>query len=180
VLASPIDPFDPMDKAFQAVGASVPAGFRTPTAGWVLVRNYPLSGNCSPTSGAHPTTTTTWSHQSAPRRSPTHTAPDAVATPPPRSRPPPPPSAGTAVARAAFDRDDELPAGQHGFDSGAWAWSGCDPVRPGVADAVAECARAGIHTVAIAGDYPGTALAIARDTACTTPRASSPAPTSTP
>jgi Ca2+-transporting ATPase len=38
-----------------------------------------------------------------------------------------------------------------------------DPVRPGVADAVAECTRAGIRTVMITGDYPGTAMAIARE-----------------
>ena len=39
-----------------------------------------------------------------------------------------------------------------------------DPVRPGVPEAVAECARAGIRTVMITGDFPGTALAIARAT----------------
>ncbi len=38
-----------------------------------------------------------------------------------------------------------------------------DPVGPGVPEAVAECARAGVRTVMITGDYPGTALAIARD-----------------
>jgi Ca2+-transporting ATPase len=38
-----------------------------------------------------------------------------------------------------------------------------DPVRPGVADAVAECARAGVRTVMITGDHPGTALAIGRE-----------------
>lgn len=37
-----------------------------------------------------------------------------------------------------------------------------DPVRPGVPAAVAECAVAGVRTVMITGDYPGTALAIAR------------------
>ena len=38
-----------------------------------------------------------------------------------------------------------------------------DPVRPGVPDAVQTCARAGIRTVMITGDYPGTAMAIARE-----------------
>lgn len=37
-----------------------------------------------------------------------------------------------------------------------------DPVREGVPDAVAECSRAGVRTVMITGDYPGTALATAR------------------
>lgn len=38
-----------------------------------------------------------------------------------------------------------------------------DPIRPGVQAAVAECATAGVRTVMITGDYPGTALAIARE-----------------
>ncbi|MFM8943689.1 MAG: HAD-IC family P-type ATPase [Actinomycetota bacterium] len=37
-----------------------------------------------------------------------------------------------------------------------------DPVRPGVPESVAECTRAGIRTVMITGDFPGTALAIGR------------------
>ena len=38
-----------------------------------------------------------------------------------------------------------------------------DPVRPGVVEAVAECGRAGVRTVMITGDHPGTALAIGRE-----------------
>ena len=38
-----------------------------------------------------------------------------------------------------------------------------DPVRPGVPDAVAECARAGVRTVMITGDHPATARSIARE-----------------
>jgi Ca2+-transporting ATPase len=37
-----------------------------------------------------------------------------------------------------------------------------DPVRPTVPAAIAECYRAGIRTVMITGDHPGTAVAIAR------------------
>ena len=37
-----------------------------------------------------------------------------------------------------------------------------DPVRPGVPQALRECYAAGIRTVMITGDYPGTAVAIAR------------------
>ena len=37
-----------------------------------------------------------------------------------------------------------------------------DPLRPSVPDAVALCRRAGIRVVMITGDYPGTALEIAR------------------
>ena len=38
-----------------------------------------------------------------------------------------------------------------------------DPIRPGVPEAVAECARAGVRTVMITGDHPGTATAIGRE-----------------
>jgi len=37
-----------------------------------------------------------------------------------------------------------------------------DPLRTGVADAVAECRRAGVRVMLITGDHPSTALAIAR------------------
>lgn len=38
-----------------------------------------------------------------------------------------------------------------------------DPLRPGVREAVASCARAGVHVSMVTGDHPTTALAIARD-----------------
>lgn len=38
-----------------------------------------------------------------------------------------------------------------------------DPIRAGVVDAVALCRKAGIHVMMITGDYPATAVSIARD-----------------
>jgi P-type Ca2+ transporter type 2C len=43
VLASPIDPFDPMDKAFKAIGEKYLAGTGHLHNGWALLREYPLS-----------------------------------------------------------------------------------------------------------------------------------------
>ena len=40
-----------------------------------------------------------------------------------------------------------------------------DPVRQGVATAVAACRRAGIRTLMVTGDHPGTATAVAREMA---------------
>jgi Ca2+-transporting ATPase len=56
-----------------------------------------------------------------------------------------------------------LPADQHDFSLeflGLVALA--DPVRPTVPRAIRECAAAGIHVVMMTGDYPETALAIAR------------------
>ncbi len=38
-----------------------------------------------------------------------------------------------------------------------------DPIRAGVAEAVAACAEAGIHTILVTGDHPLTARAVARE-----------------
>ena len=48
---------------------------------------------------------------------------------------------------------------EHGFDL-AGLIGLADPVRPGVAEAVAQCRAAGIRVVMITGDYAGTAQAI--------------------
>src|SRR6185503_4433077 len=66
------------------------------------------------------------------------------------------------VARARFT-EHELPPQQHDFNFefvGLVAFE--DPIRPTVPDALRECTAAGIRTVMITGDYPGTARAVAR------------------
>ena len=58
----------------------------------------------------------------------------------------------------------DLPASQGELHIALLGFAGLqDPVREGVPEAVQECARAGVRTVMITGDYPGTALAIARE-----------------
>jgi Ca2+-transporting ATPase len=55
-----------------------------------------------------------------------------------------------------------LPDGQHDFPFELVGLLGlADPIRPTVPAAVAECYRAGIRTVMITGDYPGTARSVA-------------------
>lgn len=68
-----------------------------------------------------------------------------------------------AVARATHDGPG-LPASQEEFAFSLLGLVGlADPLRPGVAAAVAECRTAGIRVVMITGDYPATAAAIARE-----------------
>lgn len=67
------------------------------------------------------------------------------------------------VAKASFHQSSVLPSEQHDF---AFEFIGliglADPVRPMVAAAVQECYTAGIRVAMITGDYPGTAMNIAR------------------
>ena len=170
VLASPVDPFDPMDKAFKAVGARYLNGSGHLHADWELVREYPLSEGLLALS--HVWRAPDGSHYVVAAKG----APEAIATlcrldPDQRAVLMAEVEVATAsgqrvlaVARATFDRAGRLPAQQADFDFEYLGLVGLhDPLRPGAADAVAACARAGVRTVMITGDYPGTALAIARE-----------------
>jgi P-type Ca2+ transporter type 2C len=170
VLASPLDPFDPMDRAFREQGERALAGTEHVHRGWELVREYPLSEELLALSHV-------W-------RSPDSSryviaakgAPEAIAelchlAPAERADLKRQVEAATsggervlAVARADLSERDALPAGQHDFEFELLGLAGLrDPVRPGVAGAVAECRHAGVRVVMITGDYPGTALAVARE-----------------
>jgi P-type Ca2+ transporter type 2C len=66
------------------------------------------------------------------------------------------------VARASF-RPVALPGEQHDFVFDFLGLVGLeDPVRPTAVEAMKECASAGIRVVMVTGDYPGTALNVAR------------------
>ncbi|HTY35088.1 cation-translocating P-type ATPase [Mycobacterium sp.] len=170
VLASPVDPFDPMDKAFKELGEKYLSGTEHLHGDWQLVREYPLSEKLLALShvwrsgdgdryiiaakGA-PEAIADLCHFNAGRLA-VMTAQVENAT-----------DSGLrvlAVAGARFNADDQLPAQQHDFDFHYLGLAGLvDPVRPGVADAVAVCGGAGIRTIMITGDYPGTALEVARE-----------------
>ena len=170
VLASPIDPFDPMDRAFRVLGDRYLAQTEHLHADWSLVREYALSESLlalshvwrSPDSSRYVVAA-----KGAPEAigDLCHLGPEAMTGLTDAVE------MATAngqrvlgVARAYFARSESLPTEQHDFDFEFLGLAGLhDPVRPGVADAVAECARAGVRTVMITGDYPGTALAIARE-----------------
>jgi Ca2+-transporting ATPase len=159
-LASELTPFDPMEKAILAAR---PEWSRT-RGRWQLVREYPLT----PALLAH---THVW-------RTPDRYvisckgAPEAVAG-----------LCGLpAEARQAVLEEvhalagsalrvigvagieviaQDLPESQQDF---AFRWLGligfADPVRAGVADAIAEAAAAGVRTIMLTGDFPETARAI--------------------
>jgi Ca2+-transporting ATPase len=169
MLASQRDPFDPMDKAIKAATTQLLTGTEHVHLDWTLVDEYPLSPALLAISRV-------W-------RSPDRGhyviaakgAPEAIF-----DLCHLPAEATAALARIASDmaaqglrvlgvakatfRQGELPSLQHDF---AFEFVGCiglaDPVRDTVPGAVAEAHAAGIRVVMITGDYPATAMSIARE-----------------
>jgi len=157
-LACELDAFDPMDHAIVAAAGAQAARLRRD---WRLERDYPLTGSFLAVCHA-------WRSPQGARRVALKGAPETVLAL--CARPELLPQVREAarrglrllgVAEAAWDRpplDD--PAGY------PFRWVGfvalADPLRASVPEAVEQCRRAGIRVVMITGDFPGTALEIAR------------------
>jgi len=174
VLASAPEPFDPMEKAFHALarelsGAGEPARVGAPR----LVKSYELRPECL-------AMTQVW--QADERKDAlivaTKGAPEAVAELcrlSPEERADMEASidamAGEGlrvlgIARAEYraaEPDGALPETPAEYRFTFLGLVGfADPLRPTVPAAVAQCRTAGVRVVMITGDYPATALAIAR------------------
>jgi P-type Ca2+ transporter type 2C len=170
VLASPIDPFDPMDTAFKELGDRFLAQTEHLHPGWSLVREYALSENLlalshvwrSPGGGDYviaakgaPEAIADLCHLSAAECARLDSDVSAMADEGLRV---------LGVARAVFGHSDRLPEAQHDFVFELIGLVGLqDPIREDVPEAVASARAAGMRVVMITGDYPGTALAIAKD-----------------
>ncbi len=168
ILASQIDPFDPMEKALKELGETALAGTEHLHRDWTLVQEYPLSRRLLAMSrvwkspdgrdyviaakGA-PEAIADLCHMDAKETRRLETQVASLADEGLRV---------LGVAKSHFSLTD-LPGEQHDFRFGFVGLLGLeDPVRPGVARAIAECYGAGIRVAMITGDYPGTALHIAR------------------
>jgi P-type Ca2+ transporter type 2C len=169
ILASQIDPFDPMEKAIKALGDRKLLGAEHLHQDWELLKEFPLSKELLAMSRAF------GQPKSAERVIAAKGAPEAIfelchlpenevaeltaeikviA------------AAGLRVIGVARStvRAAALPEEQHDFDFELCGLIGlADPIRPEAAQAVAECRAAGIHVVMITGDYPETAVSIARE-----------------
>ena len=176
VLASPIDPFDPMDTAFKELGTRYLADTEHLHVDWTLVREYPLSEHLLALSHV-------WSSPDgsefviAAKGAPEaiadlcHLTPEqcntldrGVAEIAERGR------RVLGVARARFRVSERLPAEQHDFDFEFVGLVGlADPVREGVPAALRDAYAAGIRVIMITGDYPGTATSVAREIGLTPP-----------
>lgn len=168
ILASEIEPFDPMEKAFHQLGNHYLAQTEHIHKDWELVHEYSLSPELLALSHV-------WK---SPRRE-EHVvgakgAPEAVArlcrfTEEQKAK------LDEHVIRMADEGLRVLGVARANFKGTKWpetqlefkfSFVGLvglhDPVRPTVPAAIKECYEAGIRVVMITGDYPGTARAIAR------------------
>jgi P-type Ca2+ transporter type 2C len=168
ILASRKDPFDPMEKALQKLGTDRLGGSEHLHSDWELLREYPLSGELLAMSCV-------WrSPQGKQYVVASKGAPEAIADLCHFNRSQIDVMAQQVEAMAqkglrvlgvarAYFQPVALPEIQHDFDFEFLGLIGlADPLRPSVPEAVAECRSAGIRVVMISGDYPATALQIAR------------------
>ena len=183
MLATPADPFDPMEKAIQAFGRGRLAGTGHVHDGGEPEVEYPLSSEILAMTrvypagepGAHrlatkgaPEAVADLCHLDAVRRDAIRAQVDAMA------------ERGLRVLGVACGRW-QGEAGRAGGEAGAAAGAGrwpatqhdfefeflglvglADPPRPEVPAALRECRRAGVRVVMMTGDHPTTARAIAR------------------
>jgi len=168
ILASQMDPFDPMEKAFKKLGSDYLAKTEHVHRDWELVKEYPLSKRLlamsrvwrSPSGKEYviaakgaPEAIEELCHLGPDRQEEISRAIRSMAQDGLRV---------LGVAAATFQKTD-LPDGQHDFEFKFLGLIGMeDPVRLGVSKAIEECYSAGIRVVMITGDYPGTAQAIAK------------------
>ena len=167
ILASVVDPFDPMEQAFHALGQRFLAGTEHLHRDWRLLQAYALSPAlramshvwASSQGGVHtvaakgaPEAVMDLCHLPEAQRAGIKREVDAMAALGLRV---------LAVAQGSF-QGENWPAVEHDFDFTFVGLLGlADPVRPQVPAAVAECRQAGIRVIMITGDYPATAQAIA-------------------
>lgn len=167
ILSSQIKPNDPMEKAICDMGERFLQNTEHLHHDWSMVREYPLSKDMLAmsrvfvernsnerviaTKGAPESIfdlchlDNTAEYESAIRKM----ASDGLRV--------------LGVAKATLNRE-VLPGNQHDFDFEFVGLIGLsDPIRPEVKSAIEECYRAGIRVVMITGDYPATALNIARE-----------------
>ena len=167
ILASQVNPFDPMEKAITRLGDQYLKGTAHLDPDWEMVREYPLSKELLAMSRVfddRKTNTRIVAAKGAPEaifdlchltvgmREEFSVAIEEMA------------GKGLRVLGVARTQlaPGELHENQHDFSFEFLGLIGLsDPIRPEVKDAVAECYRAGIRVIMITGDYPVTAMNIA-------------------
>jgi len=168
ILASQVNPFDPMEKAIINIGYQFLQNSEHVHADWVMEKEYPLSKDLLAMSRVFSNTGTKEQviavkgapeaifdlcHLNSESISHYEKAVAEMASEGLRV---------LGVARASLI-SGELPLIQHDFDLEFVGLIGLsDPIRKNVPDAVKECYNAGIRVIMITGDYPVTAVNIGK------------------
>ncbi|MFT4627522.1 MAG: Ca2+-transporting ATPase [Myxococcota bacterium] len=169
LLASPAEPTEPMELAIHALANATLQHTEHLHPGWSLRREYPLSPELLAMTRAweqgdgalvrqvaakgSPEAIFDLCHLDAARLAPLAAVVEGLA------------EQGLRVLGVAHadHHGEDLPAEQHDF---AFRFDGLvafeDPLRPEVPAAIADCHAAGVRILMITGDYPTTALSIAR------------------
>jgi Ca2+-transporting ATPase len=169
ILASQVNPFDPMEKAIINIGDQFLQNSEHIHADWVMEKEYPLSKDLLAMSRVFSNTGTKEQviavkgapeaifdlcHLNSETISGYEKAVAVMASEGLRV---------LGVARASLI-SRELPSLQHDFDLEFVGLIGLsDPIRKSVPDAVKECYKAGIRVIMITGDYPVTAINIGKE-----------------
>ncbi len=168
VLASEREAFDPMERALQVLAQAHLAGTEHLHGEWLLAHEYGLAPDMLAMShvwGPGTDGRYTIAAKGAPEAIADLCHLDAGALAQVRQRSEQLAAQGMrvlGVAVASFE-GRPWPGKQHDFDFGFIGLVGlADPLRPGVVDAVQQSRGAGLRVAMITGDYPATALAIAR------------------
>jgi len=174
ILASERDPFDPMERALHELGQRTLSGSEHLHEAWDLVHEYSLSPDLLAMSHVWQGDDTEH-HMVAAKGAPEAIIdlchlPEAIAVTIAKA------AADMAdqglrvlgVARAELkpgqDPEHQWPAQQHDIEFSFVGLLGLqDPLRPEVAQAIAQCRAAGVRVVMITGDHARTAQAIARE-----------------
>ncbi|MGB4857778.1 MAG: cation-translocating P-type ATPase [Dokdonella sp.] len=169
MLATPVDPFDPMEKAIQQFGLHWLHGTEHVHAEWspdfeyglspdilAMTRVFPIGASSQhmlATKGA-PEAVVDLCHLETAHASKILAQAEAMA------------ERGLRVLGVARGRwqGETPPRSQHDFSFQFLGLLGfVDPPRPDVPAAIAECRAAGIRIIMLTGDHPATAMAIASD-----------------
>jgi Ca2+-transporting ATPase len=175
ILASQVNPFDPMEKAIINIGDQFLLNSEHIHGDWVMQKEYPLSKDLLAMSRVFSNTGTKEQviavkgapeaifdlcHLNSERISNYEKAVAEMASEGLRV---------LGVARASLI-SGELPSLQHDFDLEFVGLIGLsDPIRKNVPDAVKECYNAGIRVIMITGDYPVTAVNIGKEIGISNP-----------
>lgn len=174
VLATPINPFDPMEKAIQKIASEVIPSDERRYIGQNLSKEYALSSGLLAMSNAwlfkdggyiiaakgSPEAIFDLCHLDSKQIEKIEMGVKKMAE-----------SGLRVLGVATANFVGNLPDNQHDFNFAFVGLIGLeDPIRPEVPSAVAECKKAGIKVVMITGDYPGTAFHIAEQAGLSTKR----------